>query len=165
MEHVDIGPDDASFRRCIRALNDEAGGTDWQHDAAEEMEEALRPGVNAVRGALFATMHTSGLAHGGEGLRQAVSESVQPVVAFHGPRPGAMIRADKNGMPRSFANAPRRLNDKSFRHPIPTGQTWVTQIGAPGWFDDTLERLRSRLAAAASDVLERRARRISRKAP
>lgn len=165
MDHVVIEPDEASFRRCIRALNEEANGTAWQTDAAEEMEEALRPGVAAVKAALFSTMHTTGLPHGGEGLRQAVSSRVKPVVAFRGRRPGAMIRVDKTGLPRGFANAPRRLNDKNWRHPTPSGDVWVTQIGAPGWFDDTLERLRPRLSAAASKALERRARRISRRAP
>lgn len=158
-----IEPDDASFRRLVRALNEEAHGTAWQSDAADELEDALQPGVSAVRGAIMG-MATGGLPHAGESLRVAVAGAVEPVVRFAGPRPGARIRA-KTITLRGFTQAPRRLNARSWRHPIHGSDVWVTQIGAPGWFDETLKVTHPRLAAGARKALERRAERISRKAP
>lgn len=165
MDQIVVEPDQASFRRCIRALNDEADGTEWFRDAEDEIGEALRPGVDAVRAALYSRMETHGLDHGGESLRAAVAGAVSVSVRLRGRHPAAAIRASKTGMPRGFRNAPKRLNDRSFRHPVFTKQVWVTQIGAPGWFDEPLRLMRPRLASAAARALERRARRITRKAP
>lgn len=164
MDHVVVEPDEASFRRVVRALDEEAGGTAWRTDAAREIGEALEPGVAAVKAALW-QIETGGLPHGGESLRQAISDEIEPVVRFTGPRVGARIRA-KDIQLRNFAKAPRRLNNRQgWRHPVHGTDFWVTQLGAPGWFDETLRRLRPKLAAAAAEALERRAERISRRAP
>jgi hypothetical protein len=165
MDHIVVEPDARSFRRVARALDEEAGGTEWRTDAAREIGQALEPGVTAVKGALW-QIRTGGLPHGGESMRQAISDEIEPVVTFTGPEVGALIRVGDVKL-RNFEKAPRRFNARrGFRHPVPPGgHTWVTQLGAPGWFDDTLRRLQPKLAAAAADALERRARRISRKAP
>ena len=152
-------PDPGSFNRVARALDAEATGREWRADLAVSMEQALQPGVAAVRSALMAR-GGGGLGHGGQPLRQAVAAAVHT-----GPlSSGAQILAGTNGMPRSFRNAPKRLNQRSFRRRVYGSNTWVVQVGAPGWFDDTLSQLRPKLRAAALQVLQRRARRISRKA-
>ncbi len=164
MDHIVVEPDARSFRRVARALTEEAGSNEWRADAARAVGDALEPGVAAVKSALW-ELETGGLPHGGESLRQAVSDRIGTVVRFTGPKVGALIRA-KDIKLRRFAKAPKHLNAaRGWRHPVFGSNQWVAQRGAPGWFDETLRRLQPMLAAAAADALERRARRISRKAP
>ncbi|SCL43262.1 hypothetical protein GA0074692_6794 [Micromonospora pallida] len=103
--------------------------------------------------------------HAGEPLRQAVAAGVESMVRLDGRRAGARIRARKTPDVRGFASAPKRLNARrGWRHPVGGNyDVWVTQVGRPGWFDDTLRPLRPRLRAAAARVLDDRARRISRR--
>lgn len=162
MDHVVIEPDHRSFARVARALDAEASGDEWRVEMATELHAVLEPGVAAVRGALMG-MATGGLDDGHEPLRQAVAANVESIVRFDGRRPGARIRARKINL-RGFASAPKRLNARSWRHQVfGDTETWVTQVGQPGWFDDTLRRLHPRLKAAAARVLDNRARRISRR--
>lgn len=163
MDHIVVEPDEASFRRVIRALDEEAGGTHWRTDAANELREALEPGIAAVKAALW-QLDTGGLPHGGESMRQAIQDQIGPVIDFTAPSVGALIRV-RDVKLRNFAKAPRHFNNhKGWRHPVFNTGVWVSQLGSPGWFDDTLRQLRPKLAAAAAEALERRAERISRKA-
>lgn len=163
MDFVVIEPDHRTFQRVARALEDEADGREWAADMATELHAILEPAVYEVRGALMG-MSTGGLDHAGEPLRQAVAANVEALVRFDGKRPGARIRAKRTEQLRGFANAPQRLNSRrGWRHPLfGNYDQWVTQVGAPGWFDDTLRRLRPRLRRAAEEVLRDRARRIAR---
>lgn len=163
MDGIVIEPDHANFTRVARALEEESDGDEWRRETAEELHEALRPGVAAVRGALL-SMQTAGLGHAGEPLRQAVAAGVESIARFDGQRAGARIRAKRTPQIRGFANAPKRLNARrGWRHPVGGRDVWVTQQGRPGWFDDTLTRLHPRLRLAAERALENRARRISRR--
>lgn len=164
MDAVVVEPDQASFTRVVKALDEEADSDRWRVELATELHAALEPGVIAVRGALMG-MATGGVDHAGEPLRQAVADSVESVVRLDGRRAGARIRARKTPDVRGFANAPKRLNARrGWRHPVGGNyDVWVTQTGKPGWFDDTLRPLRPRLRAVAARVLDDRARRISRR--
>lgn len=163
MDAVVIEPDHAGFTRLARALDAEADGDEWRAELAQDLHEALLPGVSAVRGALMG-MSTGGLDHADEPLRQAVAQAVESDVRMSGKRAGARIRARKKGMPRNFHNAPKRLNARSWRHPQFGADVWVTQTGEQGWFDWTLRRLHPRLRLAAENALHNRARRITRRA-
>jgi hypothetical protein len=158
MDTVEVEPDRQSFDRVARALQAESSGLEWRRDMSSDLQEALRPAVAAVRSALMS--HGGGSGHEGQPLRAAIASKVQ-VVAL---RSGATIIAGKQGMPRDFSNAPKRFNSRSFRRRVYGSNTFVTQVGAPGWFDDTLARMHPRLRIAALNALEGRARRISRKA-
>ncbi len=157
MDLVEVQPDRRSFDRVASALSSEAGGDEWRRDMAAAMEGALAPGVAAVRSALMAA---GGSPHEGQPLRPAIASQVH--VAPLGS--GAVILAGKSGMPRGFSNAAKRFNQRRFRRRVYGGNSWVVQVGAPGWFDDTLRQMHPRLRVAALAVLEGRARRISRKA-
>ena len=76
-------------------------------------------------------------------------------------RRGGSVRT----MPRQFRNAPKLFNAKRFKHPDQSGDGLVTQVGAPGWFDDTLRPMRAKMRRAAERALRHRAERVSRKAP
>lgn len=164
MDGIIVEPDHRSFAQVTRALQEEADGDAWRAELAAELHAVLEPGVTAVRGALMG-MAVGGLDDGHEPLRQAVAANVESVVRLDGRRAGARIRARKIAL-RGFSNAPKRLNARTgWRHPVfGDVDAWVTQRGAPGWFDDPLRRLRPQLAAAAARVLDNRARRISRRA-
>jgi hypothetical protein len=161
VDHVSIEPDRAQFARVARELDREAGSTEWQDDLAVDLAEALEPGLSAVRGAVMA-MSSGGLPHAGEPLRAAVAHQIVIDIRLGGGFAGARIRAKNTGMPRGFRHAPKRLNARSWRHPT-RGGAWVTQVGEPGWFDFTLQRLHPRLRHAAENALAKRARRISRR--
>lgn len=163
MDAVVIEPDHAGFRRLANALGAEADGREWEDDLADELGDVLAPGVAAVRAAILGAP-SSGLPHAGEPLRQAIADAVEPVMRIRGHRAGARIRVTGRGMPRGFRNAPKLFNRKSFRHPT-SGDQWVSQVGAPGWFDDTLRPMRAKMRLAAERALRHRAERISRKAP
>ena len=162
-DYVEITPDSVSFVRLAAALSDEADGREWRREFDSAMREALEPGVSAVRSQILAR-GGSGQPHGGQSLRQAIAAGVQ-VERLRGGTPGAKIRARKTGMPRGFFNAPKRFNQTSFRHPVFGRDAWSEQRGAPGWFDDTLQRLQPMLLERALAVLEARADRVSRNGP
>lgn len=159
MDAVEVVPDRASFDRVAHALSQEASGREWRRDMSRGMEAALAPGVAAARSALLGA--GSGGGHDGSPLLPAVAAQVT-VAPLNS---GAVIVAGKNGIPRGFNNAAKRFNQRGgFRRRVYGSSTWVVQVGAPGWFDDTLHRMHPRLRAAALEVLAGRARRISRKA-
>lgn len=161
MDAVEIRPDSASFRRVAAALDDEADGKEFRRDLATALHAALSPGVDAVRSAVLG-MDSGGIREGGEPLRQAVAAGVVSEVRLD--QGTARIRARKRGMPRNFPNAPKRLNQaRGWRHPVFSPDVWVSQRGRPGWFDDTLRRLRPQLRAAAGEALQARATRITRR--
>jgi hypothetical protein len=164
VDSVSIEPDHAGFDRLARVLEVESSGDEWRADLATDLHAALKPGVAAVRSALLG-MSSGGLEHAGEPLRATVASSVESDIRIEGDMAGARIRARKTFGLRGFVNAPKRLNAKSWRHPTRGGHAWVTQVGQPGWFDDTLRRLAPVLHQAAQHALQNRADRISRKAP
>lgn len=158
-----IEADRRSFARVERALRDEADGRELRRDLADNLHSALEPAVGAVRAAVM-SMATGGLPHAGEPLRVAVAAGVQVEVQLSGRAAGARIVATKHGMPRGFAQAPKRLNARrGWRHKVYGRDVWVRQVGAPGWFDDTLRRGQERYRTAVRVALDRVARRIATK--
>lgn len=158
MDYVAVEPDPGSFTRVASALSAESSGREWRRDMSAGMQAALAPGVAATRSALAGA---GGGSHEGTPLTPAIGAQVHvaPLAS------GAVIYAGKNGLPRGFSNAPKRFNQRGgFRRRVYGSNTWVVQVGAPGWFDNTLSHMHPRLRLAALAVLEGRARRISRRA-
>ncbi len=153
--------DEASKRRVLRGLDGERHGRRLMQDIADEFEKALRPAEEEVKGALFA-MADGGLPTQGEPLRQAIAQHLVIDVDIRAQSTRVSLRALKEGMPRDFWNAPKRLNERSWRHRVYGRDVWVTQIGAPGWFDDTLHRNETRYRLAARRALDKMAERIGR---
>lgn len=159
MDAVGFEPDAASFERVARALADEAPGRQWRDDLSAGMAVALSPGVAAARSAVLS--RGGGAAHEGQPLRQAIAARVHVVPLSS----GATVVAEKTPHVRNFPNAPKRFGQhRGWRRRVYGSSTVVVQVGAPGWFDDTLDNMHPRLRVAALAALEGRARRISRKA-
>lgn len=155
-------PDARSFARVVHALDAEADGRHWRADLAAEFEDILQDVVREQKSGLMG-MRTGGLDHAGEPLRNAIADRMEIEIRFGGRSAGARIIAHKSGLPRRFANAPKRTNAPSWRRRVFGRDVWVQQIGAPKWFDEPIEAHGARYRAAARRVLDDVAQRIDRK--
>lgn len=160
---VTIRADQRTFDSLARAMEREASGR-MRRDLADELEDAVDPAVHEVRAALMG-MQAGGLGHAGEPLRAAVAAGIQDRVILTGRTAGVKVIASSLGMPRGFWRAPKRLNARGWSHPV-FGRRNVTvrQVGAPGFFDDTLERHRAQCRAAVARAMQKSVNRIERKA-
>lgn len=150
--------DEKQLARLVLALRAEADGKDLDRDLARNLRTALEPARDAARAAIMAMPSKSQVV---PSLRAAVAEATVTSVRLSGQRPGVAIRTGKTGMPRGFTNAPQRLNRaKGWRHPVRGTDRWVTQVGAPGWFDDTIEPFKTEATQAAGEALDAVAHRI-----
>jgi hypothetical protein len=158
-EHIEV--DQRSLVRLTRALRAEADGKALAADLVKELKRVAEPALEAVRASILSMgSHSEAL----PGLRATVAQHTKIIVRTGGKRPGVMIRADKTGMPRGFANAPKRLNSaKGWRHRVFGTDRWVTQMGKPGWFDDTLKAFKAPAKRAAQEAMDRMAKRIDYK--
>lgn len=150
--------DETDLTRLVAALNAEADGKRLGEDLARDLADVLEPAVSAAKAAVMGMSSSSDIT---PVLRSAVASGVQSVVRTTGSHPGVAIIASKDGMPRSFRNAPKRLNArKGWRHRVYGQNVWVSQVGQPGWFDDTIPAFKPAAERAAAKALDAVARRI-----
>lgn len=141
------------LRDVATALRYEQDGARLRRGLAGELRTAVAPAVAEAKGRIMA-MGSHGLPHKGEPLRAAVARRVTVQVRLTGRAAGVRVRVPKKGMPRGFVNAPRRLNRAKWRHPVfGDRDRWVTQVGAPGWFDDPLRARRADYRRAVEQVI------------
>lgn len=156
MTTVEVDPRDLT--RLVAALNKEADGKELRRELIAGLKAAAEPAAVEARGAILSMRSHSNVE---PPLRQAVADAVTVQVRTGGGRAGVFVVARKRGMPRGFANAPKRLNAKGgWRHPLFGTDEWKTQIGKPGWFDETLARAEPAAEAAAKEAMDGMARRI-----
>lgn len=160
IERIEV--DQKSFDALTRALHREADGKELERDFVERLEAAVTPAAEAAKSSIL-SMSSSGSTTDGISIRAAVASQVAVQVRLGGRSPGVSIKAGKTGMPRGFANAPKRLNSrKGWRHQVyGNPDVWVTQLGKPGWFDDTIQRRRAAATKAAKKAMDNMAQRIS----
>lgn len=149
------------LRDIATALKYEENGSRLRRQLAKELREAVAPAVADAKGRLM-SMGSSGRARHGEPLRRAVASRMQVQARLTGKAAGVKVRARKSGMPRGFANAPKRLNrDGGWRHPVfGNRNVWVEQRGAPGWFDDPMQQRTAEYRAAVERAVKGMADRI-----
>ena len=154
--------DEKSLRLLVAALRAESDGKELGRSLARELKAVAEPALQAARGALMSMPSGS---HEAPGLRSTVAARTTIRVRLSGKHPGVSIRSSKSGMPRQFNNAPKRLNAaKGWRHTVfGDDSKWVTQLGMPGWFDDTIPRFKPAAQRAAKKVMDDMARRIDLK--
>ncbi|HCT81749.1 MAG TPA: hypothetical protein DGT23_35250 [Micromonosporaceae bacterium] len=151
--------DQGDLTRLVRALNKEADGRELRRDLVEGLKAAVEPAAQQARASIL-SMGTHGLVQAVPPLRAAVAAGVKVRVRLGGKSAGVSVVAGKGGMPRGFAQAPKRLNARGWRHPVFSPDVWETQVGKPGWFDDTLDRARPAALRAAQDAMDGMAKRI-----
>jgi hypothetical protein len=143
------------------ALKYEEDGMRLRRQLSKELREAVAPAVTDAKGRLMA-MGSAGLAREGEPLRKAVTSRIKVQARLTGRSAGVRVRVGTGGMPRGFGQAPKRLNrDAGWRHPV-FGNTekWVSQRGAPGWFDDPMHERQAEFRAAVERAVKGMADRI-----
>jgi hypothetical protein len=150
-----------SFDKAARSLAAEAGGGQLLKDLADEIYQDLEPAVGEVRAALLTHGGHAGVPHGTP-LLPAIAAAVQAEVVLKGRSAGARIRAAKIGA-HNFPNAPKRFNQAHFWHYQYGRNVRVYQVGAPGWFDATLQRDQGKHRRAVEQSIAKSIRRITRR--
>lgn len=164
-----VGADD--LEDVATALRFEEDGTRLRRALSKELRQAVDPAVAEAKGRIMA-MDTAGLPHG-QSLRGAIARQVKAQTRLTGKSAGVRVRVSRKGMPRGFDNAPKRTNrDAGWRHPVPVrypdggatqeSDTWVHQVGAPGWFDNPMQEHADDYLAAVQQVIADTADRISK---
>ena len=149
--------DQRDLRRLVIALRKAGDGKELRKDLVKGLRSAVVPVAQAAKASILSMPSSGG--HSGASLRGAVAGGVKVQIRTTGAA-GVFVVAKSTGMPRNFRNAPKRLDAKSWRHPVPGVKKWVTQVGKPGWFDDTMQRARPGANRAAADALDSVAQRI-----
>lgn len=164
-EQVQVKVDDAGLRDLMKLLRKESDGKKLRGDLVKEIRTAVAPGVSAVQAKLRAIPHDSAV-RSSPALRAYLASRVKSQVKLSGHSSGVKIRIGQTPALRGFKMAARRLNAKSWRHPVYARQgretTWVTQVSPmPGYFDETLAEHRAEYRAAVVRALEGLADRLT----
>lgn len=162
-----LSVDQRDIRRVVEALGSEADGKQLKRELAREIRKAANPVIREMRQTIQSAP-SRGLPHATGGpLRQAMAKAVTPTVVLTGNNPRVGIRARKIPQVRGFDSAAKRFNARSFRHPTfgrRGAGDWQTQVGKPGWFDETAANNRDQFRDAAMAAVEAMARRIAARA-
>lgn len=155
---VQLTLDQQDFKLVAQAIRAEADGRKLVRELNKDLKAAAAPAVVAAKASIMA-MPTQDAKYGD--MRQAIASKVTVKVSnASGKSAGVNISLPRTGYPRGFANAPRRFNAPSFRHPVFGSATWVSQTGKPGWFTAASEG-KDKYVAAIREALERMAERIA----
>lgn len=160
IERVEV--DQRSLRKLVIALRRESDGRELARDLTKQLYDVAVPARDAARAAIM-SMSSKGQTVG-RPLRATVAARTLISVHLGGRRPGVAIRAHKSGMPRGFINAPKRLNSRRGWRRQVYGGPWVSQMGKPGWFDDTMRKFQPAARRAAQRVQDEMAERVARRA-
>ena len=160
---VELSVDQQALQAVARALSAEADGKKFRRELAKNIRQALEPAKAAVSSKLMG-MSSAGLPVKGPPLRATVLKGLKAEARLTGRSTGARLRIRKKGMPRGFANAPKRLNSKKgWRHKVFGREVWVRQIGEPEYFDRPLREGKDEYKAAVLQAMNDMAERIARK--
>lgn len=156
---IGLDIDARSLQDLAKVLAGEADGKELRKQLGKELRAAVQPVVSGLRSAIRATPSSAG-PHG-QPLRAAIAAGISAQVRYTGPRTGVSVRVRRPTL-RGFGSAPRQFNRPSFRHPVfgDTG-TWVSQIGAPLWFDAVMDRHRADARTAVLAAMDAMAEQIA----
>lgn len=162
MIRIEVKADDLAA--LARSIRNEVDGKKLVRGLTADIRKALRPAVDEAKSSIM-SMSSLGIPAEGEPLRSAIARQVKAEVRASGQKAGARVKARKRGMPRGFANAPKRTNRVAgWRHPVyGSADNWAHQIGKPNWFDDAMRRHHRGVRDAVVHAMAESARRITRK--
>lgn len=150
------------LEEVISALRYESDGKQLRKDMTTNLRAAVAPAVPVMRSQL---MSMGGHGTATPALRTTIASRIRVAVRGTGARAGVRVSVGRTPQIRGFRNAPKRLNREDFRHPVfGNREKWVTQRGAPGWFDDPLRERRDEMRAAVERAVEDMSQRIARRA-
>lgn len=153
-------------------LAKEADGKLLKLELARNLRAAVQPAVDEIKtGALQIKRGSSEgrrptkkapVAESSISLGAAIARGVGVSVRMSGSASGVTVKAKKSGMPRGFVNAPKRMNAQKFRHPVYARGGWAEQVGAPGFFDNPLQKGRDAYREACVLAMAHMAERIAK---
>lgn len=156
----------------VKRLATEADGKRLRLELAAALRVVVAPAVSEIRSGALAIKRGESVsvrpskkrpvADSAVSLGAAIARGVGVQTRLTGRYAGVTVRARKSGMPRGFANAPKRINAKQFRHKVFGRDVWVTQIGAPGFFDNPLKRDQAKYRATCVRVMDTMAARLAK---
>jgi len=152
----------ARLEEVISALRYEEDGKQLRKEMTANLKAAVEPAIPVMRSGLMAM--------GGSGsvtpaLRTTIANRIRVAVRGTGGRAGVRVSIGRTPQIRGFRNAPKRLNRENWRHPVfGNREAWVSQRGAPGYFDDPLRARRDEMRAAVARAVEDMSQRIARRA-
>lgn len=164
---IPVRVDASDLEDLARALKYEQDGREMRRDLLRNLKAAIKPAEAEAKAGIMA-MGSAGLT-GGRSLRAAIASQIKSEARLSGRTAGVRVKARKRGMPRGFANAPKRTNSaKGWRHPTfrrdASGSAlWVHQVGRPGWFDTPMHAHSLQYREAVHQALESTARRLTRR--
>lgn len=170
---IDLTAEQAALEGLATALRYEEDGKALRKDLARELRAAVEPAIPVIKAGVMAMTRTAGGAAVSPSLTTTVASKVRIGTRLTGDRAGVRVSIGRSGMPRGFANAPKRINSaKGWRHPVPrrgkggsvSEPVWVTQKGVPGYFDRPLEDRRDEMRAAVVKAVQEMSERVARRA-
>lgn len=169
---IRVSVDQKKFTELIARLDEEVDGKRLKRELARNLRIAVRPAVEKVKaGAMEIKRGTSDATRPSKknpvedsavSLGAAIARGIGVSVRTRNKSASVTIRAKKAGMPRGFINAPKRINAKSFRHPVYGRGGWAVQVGKPGFFDDPLSHGRREYREACIRAMKDMANRIAK---
>lgn len=169
---IELSVEQIGLKELGERLAKDADGVKLKLELARNLRAAVAPAVAAIktgamqiqRGSSNASRPTrkNPVEDSSVSLGAAIARGIGTSVRMKGRSAGVSVKAKKAGMPRNFPNAPKRINAAKFRHPVYKTGTWVDQVGAPGFFDDPLQKDRLAYRAACVRAMEDMAARIAK---
>lgn len=167
-----ISTEQDALGKLVRRLSKELDGKALRLELARNLRAAVRPAVDEIKAGALAIKRSGSSSkplskyqgpESGVSLGAAIARGIGTQVKLSGFETGVSIRASKKGMPRGFVNAPKRINQPSFRHPLfgRKGNAWVVQVGAPGYFDRPIRSKTERYREACIAAIEEMGARIA----
>lgn len=159
MSGVTLSIDQKAMQTVVAALKAEADGKALRTELNKSLKAALEPAKAGAATAIRA-MPTKGASDGS--MREAMATSIKLSVNAVGARTGVNMIAPKGAYPRGFKNAAAAFNHASFRRPTRgRNSAWVSQVGAPGWFDNAATEHQQDYKEAVEAVILDMANRIA----
>lgn len=150
------------LEEVVAALQYESDGKQLRKEMTANLRAAIAPAIPVIKAGVMSM--------GGHGsvtpaLRTSIASRVRIATRATGARAGVRVSIGRTPQIRGFRNAPKRLNADSFRHPVfGNREKWVTQRGAPGYFDRPLQERQDEMRAAVVRAVEEMSERIARRA-
>lgn len=161
---VGLSVEQQGLNSLARELKQAEDGKRLRRDLSKAMRGALDPAVEQIKAGVMAVPSGSSTPTSGPGLRSSVAKQIKAQATLTGRRTGAKIAAKRTPGVRNFRHAPKRLNArKGWRRPVFGSNTWVTQMGNPGYFDDPITDRRGEFRTAVLDVMEDFAATVAKK--
>lgn len=169
---VQLTVEQGQLTALVARLAKETDGKKLRLELAAGLRAAVAPAVEEIKSGAMRIKRESSSAQrpskkhpvpeSDVSLGAAIARGIGVQTRMSGRLAGVAVKASKKGMPRKFVNAPKRINAKQFRRKVYGHNVWVTQVGAPGFFDNPLKKGRTVYRAACVKVMDGMAERIAR---